>query len=231
MDVSTLLKARDRYHKTEEGFELILWRDRVMEEVDALSLPAHVIASNPAPWDRMIWGIEQDESLWLVESFADDYYQRSLTFWNLADIYPPEPIEHWVSHAEIDVRYHTRYPEEVDPRAERFLKMLAFLNSPYVSKEVERAPRSERRRAEREGKPDPGTVRVIYLRNPEGREYGTDGTGEGAKPGETGHWHVRGHLRAQWYATEEAHHVIWIAPQIRGDLTKPLKQKAYVVSR
>lgn len=44
-------------------------------------------------------------------------------------------------------------------------------------------------------------------------------------------WMVSGHLRAQWYPSEQAHHVIWIAPHLKGPDDAPLLTHAYKVAR
>jgi hypothetical protein len=42
---------------------------------------------------------------------------------------------------------------------------------------------------------------------------------------------VNGHVRAQWYPSEQAHRLIWIAPYLKGPEDAPMLTHAYKVAR
>lgn len=80
----------------------------------------------------------------------------------------------------------------------------------------ERPDRASLRRLTRAGQPvDP--VRVISLRRASSSNPNHDSTREFHH-----RWVVRGHWRKQWYATQERHVPIWIAPFIKGPDDAPL---------
>ncbi len=108
--------------------------------------------------------------------------------------------------------------------------MLSFMNSPYIPKNEGHLPRQQQRANSRHGfapEPEP-RVLFVDLRPALGVHDG-DTTGQGA----TFHhrWIVRGHHRAQWYPSQQAHKVIWIAPHVKGPDGAPLKEHVYRVIR
>jgi hypothetical protein len=140
------------------------------------------------------------------------------------------------------LHYGSRYPEDV--RLQRpptlptdsetildvVLKFLSFLNSPYIRAEAEMIERPVRRRTARVNEAEANKrVHVVALRRP---------TVPGASPSSPTEgtnwkhqWWVTGHHRAQWYARERAHKVIWIAPHLKGPADKPVLEKVYTVKR
>ena len=115
-------------------------------------------------------------------------------------------------------------------RLESTLGFLAFLNSPYIPKQKRRLLRPERREISRLSGDDLGEeVTFITLRRPEpppNKQSDGDGGSEWHHQ-----WLVSGHYRAQWYPSESAHHVIWIAPHLKGPADAPLLEHAYRVAR
>lgn len=111
------------------------------------------------------------------------------------------------------------------------LKTLAFLASTVASVSPERMGRGERRRMEKAGLPRheyEAMVSVIELRAAEQAQPSGDTSGEAEW---RHHWWVRGHWRAQWFPSEQAHHPVWVSPYVKGDLDKPLLEKVYHVNR
>lgn len=123
------------------------------------------------------------------------------------------------------------------PRADRdlaqaTLAMLGFLNSPFIPTSEMRLDRRLRKSLERSGWKESAkdAVRFVDLRPAAERE--TDGPGRMPQERHWRHrWLVRGHLRAQWYPSEQAHHLMWIAPHVKGPKDAPLKRTVYRVSR
>jgi hypothetical protein len=107
---------------------------------------------------------------------------------------------------------------------------MAFLNSPYIPKTVRRLLRAERREIARYKAADLGEeITFVTLRRPEPRRHGKEE--ELAGVDWKHRWIVSGHYRAQWYPSEAAHHVIWIAPYMKGPEDAPLIEHAYRVAR
>lgn len=130
------------------------------------------------------------------------------------------------------IPWGSRYPEEVGLGSfgDILLKFLAFLDSPYTESVRTRHKRSDRRALERAGREEP-TVHVVRLRTATRaaveREQEAMITGRAFRH----RWWVRGHFRAQWYPSQQAHRVVWIAPYIKGPEDKPFKASAYAVVR
>ena len=130
------------------------------------------------------------------------------------------------------IRYGLTYPDAFEgaairPHAESVLAMCAFLNSPYIPKRTEQASRAARRESARLGHPLDDEVTFVVLRRPHGEHKG----GEGEPVAWAHRWIVSGHMRAQWYPSEEAHRLIWIAPYLKGPEDKPLLEHVYKVAR
>jgi hypothetical protein len=99
----------------------------------------------------------------------------------------------------------------------RIASLLMLLHQPLVVEGIAKAGRQERRDAERRGREAPD-VRILTL-----REIRRDHDDVEHRPTNWSHrWLVSGHWRNQWYATEQVHRPIWIAPFIKGPSEKEL---------
>jgi hypothetical protein len=131
--------------------------------------------------------------------------------------------------------YGAIYPDDLADhvalrRLEGVLACLAFLNSPYIPKTSQRLARAERRELARKQAPDFGDeITFVTLRRPEPRRH--EHKDDAAAVEWKHRWIVSGHYRAQWYPSEAAHHVIWIAPYLKGPEDAPLFEHAYRVAR
>jgi len=123
--------------------------------------------------------------------------------------------------------YPDDYPDDV--ALESVLSLLAFLNSPYIPKTTARLSRAARREITRKGLDAiEDEITFIVLRRPEPKR--TTHVEEQAV--EWKHrWIVSGHMRAQWYPSEGAHHLIWIAPYLKGPEDAPLLEHAFKVAQ
>lgn len=111
------------------------------------------------------------------------------------------------------------------------MAFLAFINSPYVDRRPARHPRHIRRELQKEGY-DPhkelDTISVVTLR----RKQNEQAYQEAASKRDFKHqWWVSGHIRAQWYPSDESHKLIWIDPYIKGPDGAPMIDKTYAVVR
>jgi len=113
----------------------------------------------------------------------------------------------------------------------RVLKLLSFINSKFIPKTGKRLCRDDRKLMQRAGfeTKDP-TLVFVDLRRPENlTELARDPSASGGNY--SCQWIVSGHHRAQWYPSEKSHHVLWIAPYVKGPEGTPLKKKLYRVRR
>ena len=109
------------------------------------------------------------------------------------------------------------------------LQHLAFLNSPFVETSRVRARltnKNARRRYQIQESPD---VRGVRLRERSVDNPSGDVLDRAVSWSHS--WMVRGHNRAQWYPSIQAHKVIWIAPYLKGPEDAPLKMPVYQVVR
>jgi hypothetical protein len=105
----------------------------------------------------------------------------------------------------------------------RFATMLMLLRQPLVQDSIAKPTRLERRQAER-GSYESPDVRVLTL-----RMRSVDHDLEDHHHVEWSHrWMVSGHWRQQWYASEQVHRPVWIAPFVKGPGDKELVIKPTV---
>jgi hypothetical protein len=123
---------------------------------------------------------------------------------------------------------------DTDDGLEASVKMIAFLDSPFIPQELRQVERPLRKRSPIK----PPAVRFITLRKAM-IERPTDDPEPSAED-EPRHrdwrcrWLVSGHFRAQPYPSTGERRLLWIAPHIKGPPDKPLKApsaKAYKVNR
>lgn len=133
------------------------------------------------------------------------------------------------------LKYGSVYPDDFEGDwknlATGVLMMLAFLASPFIPKQQMRGSRAARRENQRLGVPETpeDLVTFVILRRPENRRHPSD---DPPSTVEWKHrWLVNGHLRAQWYPSEQAHRLIWIAPYLKGPEDAPMLTHAYKVAQ
>jgi hypothetical protein len=149
----------------------------------------------------------------------------------IADIYNEHTKELGIMFHRIVFGQTWPHDYKNDDNVGRVIKRCAFLNSPFIGSNMARLPHHRRRQMERAGvapKEREEQIHVVMLRH---KSPGTppQHPGEGI---EWKHkWWVTGHYRAQWYPSEEAHKVIWIAPFLKGPDDAPLLEKVYAVIR
>jgi hypothetical protein len=207
-------------------------------------LPPHTISRELLPYPIMYWSLQSAkrsvpgqfpegvvESNWML--LTDEKKQVTVT----CDLtYASGGMA--LSHTTIP--YGARWPDDFAGEGperriliDYALKSLAFLASPYVATNRVAVPRAFRRAAAlaagKKGTATSPLVNVVVLREPlKTREVNDDPEWDGAR---RHHWWVTGHYRAQWYPSQQAHKVIWIAPHLQGDLSKPLLERVYKVAR
>lgn len=165
------------------------------------------------------------------------FYVDRTTYMNVAHRWEQAPIEEmarllpefvydgamWLRYDEDAAKVDSGFWHSIvgsDPAVRKargdLFRAFCYLLGQRVTSDVEASlPRSERRRAQREGR-EPPKVRVISLRSSHG-----GGTGQGSR--EYVHqWMVRGHWRKQWYPSIQANRPIFIAPYIKGPEGAPL---------
>ena len=230
-----------------------LWMDAIDAHVrSSPDLPRHTIARDQMPFPMMFWSLQTSRVSQGVECnwFLLSDEAGCLSIMSDYTVPPgvPDPISGevhplgYTRFARVTIDYGSVWPddyagvnESVHLAVEWVLKSIAFLASPYVVAPSATVPRAFRREAARLAKkagqpppPDP-LVRVVTLREPATpRPENDDPDWQGAR---RHHWWVAGHYRAQWYPSLKGHKVIWIAPHLQGDLSKPLLERVYKVAR
>lgn len=205
------------------------WSNQMIKTAVASPLPPHVISRELLPFPLMYWCFETAYS----DLRGDDYWWDAHL---IADVGGGANVFQFGTRGGawlVEVagfKYGDRYPDDV-PDLEPLLQMLSFMRSPYVSSAPERVRRAERRAVTRKN-PDAVVpdVCVIKLRTPHG-QHKDDKREVDIGRGYSHRFMVRGHHRAQWYPSLQAHKVIWIAPYIKGDPDKPFHEPVYAVVR
>lgn len=225
-----------------------LWPTEIMAAVAELPLPRHVISPRilpvPRSWhtfapdlrmavlNNPTWlaGHEYQIGACLVEDAGKEFVVTVfIRFYDKGEL-----------RLAVDAKrfeYGMRYPDDFEGDAsagegksdvELVLSMFAFLNSPYIPK-YSRAPNRAARRqlglGSAEATPE---VTFVILRRPAARRASDEPSGT---VDWKHRWVVGGHYRAQWYPSEQAHRVIWIAPYMKGPEDAPLIEHVYKVAR
>jgi hypothetical protein len=215
-----------------------LWTDVCYKTARAMEVPEHRLSPALLSEARMWWTFEtgwdfaatDDESggsfdAWLLSDEGDGF---SLYIFGQDDAGRPEV-------REFGYQYGMPFPSGI-PEAHRAtstspIAMASFLNSPYIPKRVDRMDRAGRRASVRHygEEHDDDHVTFVDLRRIKTRQ---PGEGEESISIDWKHrWVVSGHLRAQWYPSENAHHLIYIAPYMKGPEDAPLLEHTYRVKR
>lgn len=140
---------------------------------------------------------------------------------------PGKPVLFWQQY-----NYGSVWPDDHQQESQNLqdiLQLLSFIQSPYIPKQRYKASRAARRETLR-ASADPVEDDIVFVtlrRAAPANSHDTQETNVNWKH----RWIVSGHLRAQWYPSERAHHLIWIAPHIKGPEDAPLLQHVYNVSR
>ena len=224
-----------------------LLAEDIRSQIQSLKMPRHVISPTLLPqniWLTFETGIgiaDETTADWLFLADTGDGFTATIG----GELGPDRLVLHpSATQDELDqrisrqfiqghrYRYGSTYPDDYpdDPQIEGLLQLIAFINSPFIPVERRRPQRQARRDASREGSPFANEeVGFIILRRPANTRNGSSEEGE---PVAWKHrWLVSGHYRAQWYPSEQAHHVIWIAPHMKGPAEAPLLEHVFKVAR
>lgn len=207
----------------------VLWPTAMWEAARALPLPAHVVSPDVMPYPLMWWRFAQARG----QQSEIESVLLCTTEEGLEVIIYGSPGERGqvAFSGHFSIPFLARFPDDLDDNAEVVLQMLAFMNSRYVDADAVLPDRAERRRITHAGLSEPSLsadhpAHVIRLRapEPEGGSAGLGGTRAWSH-----RWFVRGHYRAQWYPSLQAHRVRWIAAYVKGPGDKPIALPAVEV--
>lgn len=227
--------------------QVYLWSDKCETIADAAPLPKHVISRNLLPQPIMFWSRQRGYIVHEPERFETNWLlvmhcvNRLRILHDRVYTQGETEAERKLKRVEFvltDLPYGVTWPDDV-PAGEwrdetgRLLKRCAFLASPYTTHVEHGLPRHIRRQMQRAGErplfeQNQASVRVVELRRESVKH---EPTGEHREVDWRHQWWVTGHYRAQWYASEQAHKVIWIAPYLKGPEDKPIIDKIYSVVR
>ena len=226
-----------------QSAQVYLFRSEIIKLLTKMPIPRHVIGSNLMPYPSMY--ITTEHPLKIATS-PEEEKSPSDCDWILlqttskgVNLYMPSSSklkrsnsENWIQTINRTfIGFDTVWPDDFkNPDHYRFiLTVLAFLNSPFVSSEPTRLPRSVRRGFKRVGQNDPDLVtNVVTLRR---STHNGNNSGNAEPITHDNQWWVSGHIRAQWYPSVKAHKLIWIAPHVKGPEDKPVKEKTYMAIR
>lgn len=211
-----------------------LWLNRIHSIAFSHNLPRHIVAPT-FPHPVMWWSFEGSIPMTLDTAPGEEYgiIDAMLVVHEMGRmtivLFGAERLNGrpWIIRESVPIG--ARYPEQVSAHCGLVLRMLAFVNSPYVQ--------TGRRKSHEKGAKvkwhgrrigDPVSLNVVALRSSV-REAVEVERGEG--PMWKQRWLVRGHYRAQWYPSLKAHRVIWIAPYLKGPEDAPLAAQHYAVVR
>jgi hypothetical protein len=210
-----------------------LWCSDMERLADASPLPPHIVSPTIIPNPLMFWSrdvayrSELGSNNWIALMHQGDKCCV------IADL--DNEKEHTLKVAVSSFPYGKRWPEDFKTEGEdfaRLLKRCAFLNSVYIGKSKHQLPRHQRHQLARMGQSREEieeTIHVVTLRR-EVKIPHPVVPGQERQEIEWKHqWWVSAHYRAQWYPSEKAHHVKWIAPYLKGPSDKPILEKVYAV--
>lgn len=223
-----------------------LWTNAIESEMNLSDQPPrHVISRSVLPEPRMWWTTESAFSQENEDGTKADFTVDATV---ISDEGAGFNVLHLGSVSQgrqdwqmgdpafggFSITYGLTYPDDFPPGARgavgQVLTKLAFLNSPYVPKTIRQPGRAERKAALRLGDEALEDVTFVELRRVAPLPTGAEPEGDGAANWKH-RWIVKGHYRAQWYPSESAHHVIYIAPYLKGPDDAPLLQHVYKVVR
>jgi hypothetical protein len=226
-----------------------LWPSEIMNAVGGLPLPRHVISPTilpePRSWHtfspplRMYGHGEREHVIenvihaGLIEDYGKGFVVTLFQTEDDSFDFKPRVVAMRFPYGDV---YPDDFPDSAvsaDGRGrswvELVLSMFAFLNSPYIPTQRQHPNRAVRRELGL-GKADPTQdVTFVILRRVAARKTSSD------EPPDTVEWKhrwvVSGHYRAQWYPSEQAHRLIWIAPYLKGPYDAPMLEHVYKVVR
>jgi hypothetical protein len=212
-----------------------LWKRDILHLAWSLPLPRHTVTTSTIPHHQMLWILERP---WHLSEEGGGSI-GSVHFWLLSKmpgsvritmIGTSDQHERTLMIYVTDIHDGARYPEDVPGVLGQILSMLSFINSPFVDHRPQRLPRGSKagRRAGRVAEIPPA-ISVVQLRA-ETKAQIANVTAH-HQTSYDHRWIVRGHHRAQWYPSLQAHKVIWIAPYVKGPEDLPLKTPIYSVNR
>lgn len=246
---NTSITMRYLMHRSMLAAVPYLWRTEIMTKAEMLPIPRHTIPENLLPYPLMYWSWQTGYTHKSMNYETGEQLEFS-SDGMLLKYTPPDHIQAYVvGHLQGPYAQQGAYPtlalvsaasfligstwpddfdKDTQPTIARILAKLAFLNSQYVSNELQQLPRPIRRglaRASVAG-PDP-TIHVVSL-----RPSGTPRTVGGDSERKFHHqWWVRGHIRAQWHPSIKGHKLIWIDEHLKGPNDAPMISKIYDVNR
>lgn len=167
-------------------------------------------------------------AIYVERDAMSDGLKRKLQILQFPDAFPIGSVD--LNFNSAGVTWVSGMPGDADTGRPAYSWIKAFwllTRQPLAEQDAVLPDRAERRRAARQGRPEPPPVRLIRLR----RQHGSY-AGKG-HPGQWYHqWVVRGHWRMQpWGPGRQYRRPVWISPFVKGPEGAPLLggEKVYVV--
>lgn len=221
-----------------------LWSKKIFDMLKEYPLPDHVLGSDLLPFPITYHSLEVAYDMKFIGTGMAGFKQSAKldsdgmlllpTVWGimLCTFLTEEGNDQKKYVISIPIPFGKKYPSDFDEShaksVRQILSMLAFLRSPYTDLDKRKIPRPFRRRGDCAPADIERRINVVVLRSETKsaiKDYAL------ADIERKHQWWVRGHFRAQWYASKKSHEVIWIAPHLKGPSHAPILEKVYSVVR
>jgi hypothetical protein len=214
-----------------------LWLNEIDEMASALPIPTHIVSPDLLPFPAMWWTFEgahpmtdgSGQPVGLADGFLVHQHQGG---WIEVDVLGNDaagmPQAGRAASFRAGWRWPADFPENERPTAASVLARLSFLASPFVEAAIVR-PHTSKRSALGRSKAELPAIRFVRLRAAAVASIPSDK--DSGSVAWKHRWIVRGHHRAQWYPSIQAHRLVWIGPYMKGPADAPLKTPMYVVNR
>ena len=226
--------------------QVYLWRSDIFDMAYMMPLPRHTISRELTPYNQMFFTFEHGRSvsdaaggggshmgaLYWIQLQAGD---NGIALLNGVQKHPKLGTCMAISHIPYGAIYPDDFTDLSRASSGLALRLLAFLSSPFIQTTTHAYDRGTLAVLDHAftGAPDHSAdlTSVVVLRREAAdalKQYDDD-TAAGRIY--THRWWVSGHLRAQWYPSQKAHRLVWIAPYLKGPEDGELIQKTYAVIR
>lgn len=218
------------------------WTDEMrMAAASQSKLPAHNVVDLHAPHELMWWRWEkgvQIENVPNREGFGHliQFVDDGIVLVDVGMRYPddrstgvPNAMFGTGYIAYNDWKYPDDFPSEVVQTYEFIAKLIAFINSPFITVHKEQPARAGKRQLEKKRIqiPDEGVNFVILRRGVRDEDQVSQGPGRTL----TARILTSGHYKNHWWPLEQVHKLTWIAPYFRGPEDAPVRPRGYKVVR
>lgn len=221
-----------------------LWTSDMWRLAQASPLPRHVIAAEQMPYPVMWFAFQKqemyldNETRFIQNMMLEDQPDGILVHYFVvptksAGVMQPNALPYVTGGM---IRYGKVYPTDItDPIelevATGLLSALSFVNSPCLRSIKEQVSEHDKKYfgLESSGVDEVHFIDLRSLQDPDRKKRKKKKMSDTPGVEWQFRWPVRGHHRAQWYPSLQAHKVKWIKPFTKGPEGKPFRVPVYKV--